>query len=133
MKADTGKDLAVYPEGQCWVQYCLMSSWSTWVYPQSADDTKLAGVADALEGQVAIQTDLNKIEKWADGSFTKFNKVLYLGDNTTMHQHSADQLESVIFARTATKHWNGLLREVMESLSLETFKNHLSMVLGSLF
>ena len=90
-------------------------------------------MADALEGQVAIQTDLNKIEKWADGSFTKFNKVLYLGDNTTMHQHSADQLESVIFARTATKHWNGLLREVMESLSLETFKNHLSMVLGSLF
>lgn len=102
-------------------------------YPQSADDTKLAGVADALEGQVAIQIDLDRIEKWADRNLTKFNEVLFLGKNSTMHQHSADQLENVIFTSRVTKHWNGLPRELMEYSSLETFKKHLSMVLDSLF
>lgn len=90
-------------------------------------------MADALEGQVATQMDPDRVEKWADRNLTKFNKVLHLRKNTTMHQHGVDQLESVIFTRRVTKHWNRLPRQVMESSSLETFKNHFSMVLGSLF
>lgn len=54
VKADTREDLAAYPRGQYWVQYCsmpsLLTGWWGRVYPQSANDTKLAGVADALEG-----------------------------------------------------------------------------------
>lgn len=118
---------------QCWVQHCSMKAFiinlgDGRVYPQSADDTKMAGGADAPEGQVAILTDLDRIEKRADRNFTKFTKVLHLGKENTMHQHSVDQLESVIFTRRVTKHWNELPREV-----IETFKTHLSMVLGSLF
>jgi len=36
-----------------------------------------------------------------------------------------------IFTVRVTKHWHRLPKEVMESPSLKTFKNHLHMVLGS--
>ena len=64
----------------------------------------------------------------------KFNEVLHLGWNTTMHQNmmGATQLESSVFSMRATKHWNRWHREVVESPFLETFKSHLDMVLGSL-
>lgn len=61
-------------------------------------------MADALEGQVAIHMDPDRVEKRADRNLTKFNKVLHLGKNNTMHQHGVDQLESVIFTRRVTKH-----------------------------
>ncbi|KAK4829139.1 hypothetical protein QYF61_002354 [Mycteria americana] len=65
-----------------------------------ADDTKLGGVADAPEGCAAIQRDLNRLEKWADGNLMKFNKenwkVLHLGRKNPRHQYmlGATQLES---------------------------------------
>ncbi|KAK4806630.1 hypothetical protein QYF61_022936 [Mycteria americana] len=53
-------------------------------------DTKLGGVADTPEGCVAIQRDLDRLEKWADRNLMKFNKgncqVLPLGRNKPMHQ-----------------------------------------------
>ncbi|GAB0183490.1 mitochondrial enolase superfamily member 1 [Grus japonensis] len=39
-----------------------------------ADDTKLGRVVDAPDGCVAIQRDLDRLEKWADRNLTKFNK-----------------------------------------------------------
>jgi len=39
-----------------------------------AGDTKLGGVADTPEGQAAVQRDLTRLEKWANGDLMKLNK-----------------------------------------------------------
>lgn len=68
-------------------------------FSKFVDDTKLGGVADMPEDSVAIQRELNRLEKWADQNLTVFNKakckVLHLGRNHT-HQYrlGTAQLES---------------------------------------
>ncbi|CAM4529462.1 unnamed protein product [Caretta caretta] len=52
-----------------------------------ADDTKLGGVVDMLEGRDRIQRDLDKLEDWAKRNL-RFNKdILHLGRKNPMHRY----------------------------------------------
>ncbi|GAB0209810.1 mitochondrial enolase superfamily member 1 [Grus japonensis] len=56
-----------------------------------ADDTKLCGVVDILEGRDAIQRDLDRLERWARANLMKFNKakgkVLHMGWHSLKHNY----------------------------------------------
>jgi len=57
-----------------------------------ADDTKLCGVVDTLEGRDAIHRDLDGSGEWGHANLTKFNKakckVLHPRQANPQHQHT---------------------------------------------
>ncbi|GAB0186000.1 cAMP-dependent protein kinase inhibitor alpha [Grus japonensis] len=56
-----------------------------------ADDTKLCGVVDTLEGRDAIQRDLDRLERWTRANCMKLNKakckVLHVGRHNPKHDY----------------------------------------------
>ncbi|GAB0188208.1 cAMP-dependent protein kinase inhibitor alpha [Grus japonensis] len=56
-----------------------------------ANDTKLCGVVDTLEGRDAIQRDLSMLERWACVNLMMFNKakrkVLHVGQGNPKHDY----------------------------------------------
>ncbi|PKU44019.1 rna-directed dna polymerase from mobile element jockey-like [Limosa lapponica baueri] len=72
-----------------WIVWMIMGFGCT--LSKFADNTKLCGAVDTLEGRDAIQRDLDRLERWAPANLMKFNqakcKELNMGCDNPKHKY----------------------------------------------
>ncbi|PKU48357.1 rna-directed dna polymerase from mobile element jockey-like [Limosa lapponica baueri] len=80
---------------------------------KSVDDTKLGGTTKVLEGKVALQRDLDRLDRWAEANSTRFNKTKHLGHNSSMQRYRIGEecLESCLAEKDLRAFVNSWLNE----------------------